>query len=152
MSEFVTARVTQTFGDLKSDQVFDAWIRPDLLRDWMSKPLAGSTAPTDIRKVETDPRIGGRFEFADMREDGLARAFGTYLVVDRPRELAFTWFTSEEEARDDHSVVRMAFQDTEQDCNVVLSHEMSAIYADYLRQTEAAWRHMLGNIGEVLAG
>lgn len=148
MADIVTARVAYEFADVGAAEVFDAWTQVALLRDWMEKPLAGSTEPPDIRKIETDPRVGGRFEFADMREDGLARCLGTYLAVERPRLLEFTWFTSEEEERDEHSLVRIEIAGAGSGCRVALSHDMSAAYADYLEQTETAWRHMLSSIDE----
>jgi uncharacterized protein YndB with AHSA1/START domain len=150
MAEVVAARIEREITGLNSAEVFDAWTREDLLRAWMALPLAGSDQPTDIRTLRTDPRAGGRFEFADMRDDGLARAFGTYLVVERPGLLALTWFTSEDEEKNDHSVVRMNLRDIGDGCRVELSHEMSAAYADYLVQTEDAWRLMLTNIETAL--
>ena len=47
----------------------------------MNLGLAG-----DMKRVEIDARVGGKFYFSDMRDGTEARHWGTYLELDRPRE------------------------------------------------------------------
>ena len=84
MANTIEAKVRHRFT-ASPERVFDAWLDVDTVRDWMAMPfgvLGGR--PMDVRRVEIDPRAGGRFTFSDMREDGEAVHWGTYLEVDRP--------------------------------------------------------------------
>ena len=75
------------------ERVFDAWLEPELVTQWMSAALKQFGLTGDIRRVEVDARVGGRFTFSDLREAGEAVHWGTYLEIDRPRKLVFTWYT-----------------------------------------------------------
>lgn len=137
----------QRYIDAPPERVFDAWIVPEKLRAWMGRSLESVGGSNDsLRRVEADARVGGRFFFSDMREDGEARHFGTYLVVDRPRKMAFSWFTSEEEEKEDHSTVTLTFEPKGGGCQVTLIHEMSAKWADYAASVEKSWGGMLEQI------
>lgn len=136
--------------DAPPNRAFDAWIAPERIRAWMGKSLERSGGSKDsLRSVETDARVGGRFLISDMREEGEARHFGTYLTVDRPRQLAFTWFTSEEEEKEDLSTVTLTFEPEGGGCQVTLVHEMNAKWADYADSVEKAWGGMLEAIGSL---
>jgi uncharacterized protein YndB with AHSA1/START domain len=89
-----------------AERVFDAWLDPSMVRNWMSlpSPLLGAM---DVRRIEIDARVGGRFTFSDMREEGEAIHWGFYREIDRPRRLVFTWFTSKEDEDEDSSVVTL---------------------------------------------
>ena len=68
--------------------VYDEWLDPDALSDWMCPRPA---RPTNI---EIDPTIGGRLRI-DIEEDGVRFAVtGRYVELDRPRRLSFTWSCS----------------------------------------------------------
>ena len=66
----------------------DEWLNPDALSDWMCPRPARAT------NIELDPTIGGRLRI-DIEEDGVRFAVtGSYLELDRPRRLSFTWSCS----------------------------------------------------------
>ena len=71
-----------------ADVVYDAWLDPAALMDWMCP------RPSRCRNVELDPRVGGRLRI-DI-SDGGAEFWvgGEYLVLDRPRQLSFSWTCS----------------------------------------------------------
>ena len=69
-----------------ADEVFDLWTRPELMVRWMS-PFPG---PVDC-KASCDPRPGGGFSLVMTSPDASREVTGTYLEVDRPRRLVFTW-------------------------------------------------------------
>lgn len=128
-----------------AEDVFDAWLDPTTMRAWAAQPVPGMPA-TDIRRIEIDARVGGRFTFSDMREDGEAVHWGTYLTIDRPRTLAFTWFTSEEEEREYTSVVTLTLEPAAQGCRATMTHTMDARWSEWIEQTANAWNLMLRQI------
>jgi uncharacterized protein YndB with AHSA1/START domain len=69
-------------------EVYDEWLDPAALSDWMCPRPARAT------RIELDPTIGGRLRF-DIDEDGVSFAVtGRYVELDRPRRLSFTWSCS----------------------------------------------------------
>jgi len=68
------------------EKVFDAWLDPALLTQFIL-PQPGMPQP----EVENDPREGGRFSIVMIHGDDELPHSGSYLVIDRPRQLKFTW-------------------------------------------------------------
>jgi uncharacterized protein YndB with AHSA1/START domain len=146
----IEAKVRHRFSE-SPERVFDAWLDVDTVRSWMSMPFAPlGGRPVDVRRVEIDPRVGGRFTFSDMREDGEAVHWGTYLEIDRPRKLVFTWFTSEEEEQASNSVVTLTIEPDSDGCVATIVHAMDVKWAAYIEQTEQGWSGLLNNIGQRL--
>jgi uncharacterized protein YndB with AHSA1/START domain len=70
------------------DVVFDEWTDAARLAEWMC-PL-----PARCLNVQADPRVGGVLVF-DIEEAGSTfRVSGTYLALERPHRVAFTWSCS----------------------------------------------------------
>jgi len=69
-----------------AEEIFDLWTRPDLMARWMS-PFPGAV---DC-KASCDPRPGGAFSLVMASGDSRRDVSGTYVQVDRPRRLVFTW-------------------------------------------------------------
>jgi len=68
------------------DKVFDAWLDPQILACFML-PMPGMPQP----KIEVDGRVGGRFTIhMDVGEKIIPHS-GTYLELDRPNRLVFSW-------------------------------------------------------------
>lgn len=138
----VTARVTHRFT-AAPERVFDAWLDPEKIRAWMRMALQDFGLSGDIRRVEVEPCVGGRFTFSDMRPEGEAGHWGAYHVLDRPRKLVFTWFTSEEEEKRGVSTVTITIEPDGQGSLLTLVHEMDAIWAEYEEQVIGGWTGML---------
>jgi uncharacterized protein YndB with AHSA1/START domain len=113
LSGNVEAKTVHEFK-ASAERVFDAWLDPIKVRSWAAQPVPGMPS-FDIRRVEIDARVGGKFTFSDMREEGEAVHWGYYLEIDRPRKLVFTWFTSEEEEQENNSVHRDSLGPVTQD-------------------------------------
>lgn len=68
MPSNVEAKVTHLFK-ATAERVFDAWLDPIKVRSWSGQSVPGMPG-FDVRRVEIDPQVGGRFTFSDMRQDG----------------------------------------------------------------------------------
>lgn len=150
--DYVQAEVEYHYGSMSPEQIYDAWIDEKLLRIWMTKALHDHGMTADIRKLETDPRVGGQFHFADMRAEGLAENWGTYRVLDRPEVLEFTWFAEDEDGSDENrSLVRIEIKPDGGGSRIVLTHQMDAAYAEYLEPTKKGWSTMLAAMEAALS-
>jgi len=68
--------------------VYDEWLDPVALADWMCP------RPARCRGIESDPRVGGQLRI-DIEEEGAEfYVTGEYLALDRPGRLSFTWACS----------------------------------------------------------
>ena len=83
-----TGRIVQVRRRLRAgpEQIFDLWIKPDLMVRWMS-PFPGAV---DC-KATCDLRPGGSFSLVMVSGESRREVSGTYVQVDRPRRLVFTW-------------------------------------------------------------
>jgi uncharacterized protein YndB with AHSA1/START domain len=133
------------------EQVFDAWLDPSAIRTWLGAALREFGLPGDVRHVAVDARAGGAFTLSDMRTDGIAVHWGTYLVVDRPRELGFTWFTTEEEERENASAVTLTIAADGAGSAAVIVHELHPRWEPYVERVERSWGSMLEHVGRTSA-
>src|ERR1700759_2954144 len=69
-----------------AEQIFDLWTRPDLMARWMS-PFPGTVEC----EATSDPRPGGAFSLVMSSGQSSREVSGTYVQVDRPHKLVFTW-------------------------------------------------------------
>ena len=69
-----------------AEQIFDLWTKPDLMVRWMS-PFPGAVNC----KASCDLRPGGAFSLVMSSAESSREVCGTYVQVDRPRKLVFTW-------------------------------------------------------------
>ena len=123
--------------------MFDAWLEPEQVEKWMKD----SGSMKDLSAVHIDARLGGGFEFVDVREGEKVEHVGHYLEIERPQRLSFTWRVKPEE---ETSTVVIDIVAQEAGCEATLKHEMTAEWADYADQCEAAWAKMLGGIATML--
>ena len=146
MAQTIDAKVSHRFS-ASPERVSDAWLDANSVREWMALPFSAlGGRPVDVRRVEIDARVGGRFTFSDMRDDGEAVHWGTYLEIDRPRRLVFTWFTSTEDEQENNSVVTMTIEPDGDGCVATIVHRIDARWAEYITQTEQGWSGMLSQI------
>ncbi len=117
------------------ERVFDAWLDPAMLSRFI---LPAPDMPNP--KVENDPREGGRFEIVmQVGEEKLPHT-GTYLVIDRPRRLVFSW---ESAYSTDDSEVRLDFTALENDRTRVSLTHVRFLHEEARSDHEGGWRRIL---------
>ncbi|BBY63346.1 SRPBCC family protein [Mycolicibacterium helvum] len=103
MSDTVTV-VVQRVMPATPEVVFDEWLDPEALREWMCPH------PVRVVEVAVETRVGGTVRF-DVENSG-ARVLisGQFLAIERPRLLRFTWSNSDWEDPTQASVVNVTFE------------------------------------------
>jgi len=141
VTPFIPLRVTRRFA-APAARVFDAWLYADGARAWLFATPSGQMVEAEI-----DPRVGGKWRFVERRPEGDALHRGTYLTIDRPRRLAFT-FAVDEESEGDR--VSIDIEPLESGCELTLVHAMSAEWADYAQKTIDGWSAILEGLARSL--
>jgi|SRR5262245_5254668 len=136
----VSVRVTRRF-DQSPDRVFDAWLDPEKVKRWFAPGLG------EMVRVEIDPRAGGSFSIVQRRDGTDVDHVGTYLVMEPPRRLAFTWSVrpSKDVSRVDIDIVPQGTG-----CELTLTHELHPDWAEYASRTESAWTKMLNAMADAV--
>ena len=134
VTPFIPLRVTRHY-EAPAERVFDAWLDPGSARRWLF-----ATSTGEMVQAEIDPRVGGQWRLVERRPTGDAVHRGTYLTIDRPRRLAFT-FAVDEESEGDRVSVDIA--EADEGCELTLVHAMSAEWADYAQKTIEGWSAIL---------
>lgn len=122
-----------------AERVFDAWLTPRLLGQWMFGP---DIRDETLLRLDVDPRVGGRFSMLVERDGKRIDHVGEYLVIDRPHRLSFTW-TIAGEADQDGSRVDIVITPTATGCELRLTHALPRAWADYADRTQHGWSTML---------
>ena len=99
------------------DQVWDAWTTPGGLQSWW-----WSEDPEVTYAVE--PRVGGRYRIHSATTGLGVR--GTFLTVDRPRQLRLQWRWLREYGPSQGDLVQVSFAVDEGEVVVRLEHTMAA--------------------------
>jgi uncharacterized protein YndB with AHSA1/START domain len=120
----VDVRVVRHFA-ASAERVFDAWLTPRLLGQWMFGP---SVREEKILRLDIDPRVGGMFSMLVDRQGETIDHLGTYLEIDRPHRLVFTWGIRGVSDPDD-SRVAIDIMPTENGCELTLIHSLHPDWA-----------------------
>lgn len=97
------------------EEVFDAWIDVDSLREWMCP------GTSHVSAAEVDPRVGGRFRIVMRNEAGDTAHSGEYRELRRPERLAFTWIS--EHTLDRETLVTVELRAVGEETELTLTHE-----------------------------
>ena len=125
--------------------VYDEWLDPDALAEWMCPQ------PARCLHVEVDPTVGGAVRF-DIEDSGAQFSVtGRFVTLDPPRRLAFTWSCSTWPDPTVRSVVTVTIEQDGADASIMtiehalLPPALVAQHADgwaaVAGQLEAALRH-----------
>lgn len=135
----VSVRVTRRFT-ASAERVFDAWLDVERARQFLF-----ATSTGEMVRAEIDPRVGGRFLFVDRRQGQDVEHVGTYLEIDRPRRLVFTFAVTGAEGE---TRVTIDIRPLDVGCELTLTHE--GVPEDYADRTESGWATILDAIARAL--
>jgi uncharacterized protein YndB with AHSA1/START domain len=139
MAETVTVTLERRIA-ATPEKVFDAWLDPQSLGKWLFATGSGA-----MERVEVDPRVGGGFTIVERRGSDLAEHFGEYVELDRPRLLAFDFWTSFSAER---TRVTVTIAPDGDGALLTLRHE--GVWADYEARTRQGWTMILEGLAHAL--
>jgi uncharacterized protein YndB with AHSA1/START domain len=142
--ENVTARVTRRFRAPPA-LLFDAWLDPAQVQLWLGA-AARKEALGELVHVELDARVGGTFRFVYRRGSAELVQSGTYLEIDRPRRLVFSW----DMALPDIERIIVQITPTADGSELVLDHVMDPAWSGDVSPVTAAWASVAEALGELL--
>jgi uncharacterized protein YndB with AHSA1/START domain len=122
------------------EQVFDAWLDPASLGRWLFATPGGR-----MERVEVDARVGGRFEIDERRGDEIARHWGTYVEIERPRRLAFDFGTSFEATP---TRIIVTIEPDGDGSRLTLRHE--GVWTDWEDRTRQGWTMIVEGLATTL--
>jgi len=138
----IVVRVARRF-DAPAERVFDAWLDPGRAGRFLFATPTGRMVRTDI-----DARVGGAFCFTDRRDGEDVDHVGTYLEIDRPRRLVFTFAVPKYSPQ----VTRVTIDivPAGSGCELTLTHEN--VLPEWAAQTEAGWTRILEGLASLAEG
>ena len=136
-------RITRRF-DASPERLFDSWLDPAIARQWLfSSPGADVAA----RRVEIDPRVGGKWLLTNQHEGVEILGLGEYLEIDRPRRLVFTFAIPQFSPDFDRIVVEIVPEGS--GSLLTLTHEK--LPPEFHAATESGWLKMFDQLDGVLS-
>ncbi|HWG84098.1 MAG TPA: SRPBCC domain-containing protein [Deinococcales bacterium] len=127
-------RITRTFR-APAEHVFDAWLDPSRLGRFLFATPGGRMV-----RVEVEPREGGRFLVMERRGEEDAAHYGTYLEIERPGRLVFSFATDPDEPP---SRVTVQLRPHAAGCELTLTHELTPVWAGYEESASQGWTMIL---------
>ena len=134
-----TVQVSRHFA-ASPERVYDAWLDPHHAGRWLFR-----TADGVLERCEIDARVGGRFRIDERRGDEIAEHYGEYVALDRPRRLAFDFWTS---FSDERTRVTIDITPDGDGSLLTLTHE--GVWADYEDRTRQGWTMILDGLARAL--
>lgn len=123
------------------ERVFDTFVDPVHVGDWLFRTPGGV-----MEKTGYDPVPGGRFAIFERRGIDLARHFGRFVEIDRPRRIVFDFRTDDD---GEWTRVTVAFEVQGGGCRVVLTHDLAPEWAAYADRTLQGWTTILDGLERV---
>jgi uncharacterized protein YndB with AHSA1/START domain len=123
------------------EAVFDAWLDPRGAGQWLFATDGGV-----MERVEIDARVGGGFTIVERRGEQLAEHFGEYVEIERPRLLAFDFWTNFSAER-----TRVTVTIAPDGAGALLTLRHEGVWADYEDRTRHGWSTILDNLPRTLA-
>jgi uncharacterized protein YndB with AHSA1/START domain len=125
-----------------AEEIFDLWTKPELMVQWMS-PYPG----TVDCKASCDLRPGGAFSLVMSSGESRREVSGTYVQVDRPRKLVFTWIGTL--TNNVNTLVTVELNPRGDETELVLTHERLPTPA--IREGHTmGWGNILDHLAEAV--
>jgi uncharacterized protein YndB with AHSA1/START domain len=124
------------------EKVFDAWLDPLMLTQFIL-PAPGMAHP----QVENDAREGGRFSIIMQVGDERIPHTGTYLTLERPHRLAFSW---ESPFSTDDSVVTLLFDAIDGNTTRLDLSHIKFINEEARSNHEGGWNNILDQLDQLI--
>jgi uncharacterized protein YndB with AHSA1/START domain len=124
------------------EAVFDEWLDPEALRDWMCP------RPAIAVGVELDPVVGGAVRLEIEQEGARVVVTGRFLEIDRPRRLAFTWKGSDWLDPSAESVVTVVLEPHADGTLMRILHEL--LPPDTVERHERGWALVARQLEDIL--
>ena len=137
----LTVHVTKTIH-APIERVFDAWLNPETLSQFML-PMPGMPQP----QTEIDAREGGNFTIIMQVGDNKIPHTGKYLEISRPDKLVFTW---ESPFSTDGSIVTLKFSDLGGNKTCVELTHLKFIDEESRGNHEGGWGNILESLNKIL--
>jgi uncharacterized protein YndB with AHSA1/START domain len=125
--------------------VFDQWLDPESLAEWMCP------RPVRVVALTVEPHIGGSVQF-DIDDVGTRVLItGRFLAIDRPHLLRFTWSASDWPDPTAVSVVNVAFEPHSDD-QTLMTIEHSLLPPDTFDEYQSGWAGVCDQLAAFLHG
>jgi uncharacterized protein YndB with AHSA1/START domain len=127
-----TAAVVRRLLPAPPDVVYDEWLDPDALAEWMCPRPARPT------RITLNPEIGGALRI-DIEESGLVfYVVGRFISLDRPRRLSFSWYCSTWDDPTLDSTVTVTLEPHGDEQTVMIIHH-ELLPAGLVEEHETGW-------------
>ena len=127
----------------EAEQIFELWTRPDLMVRWMSSYPGAVDC-----KASCDLRPGGAFSLVMSSKESNREVSGTYVEVDRPRKLVFTW--NGPLTNNVNTLVTVELYPRGDETDLVLTHERLPTPAIVEGHTRG-WGHILDHLADAIS-
>lgn len=135
------ARVTVThFFPYPAERVFDAWLNQDTVGHWLF-----ATPEGEMVEVALNATVGGSYRIVERREEGDVLHTGIYERIDRPHDLAFSFFVPRYDPGAVHVQIHIAT--VPDGCNLTLTHDVEE---KWLKPSTHGWQTILSNLESTL--
>jgi uncharacterized protein YndB with AHSA1/START domain len=139
-------RLERTFK-ATAEAVFDAWLRPEVLRRWWP---AGANWETPV--AEVDARVGGRLRLVMRSPDGEEfGGSGEYLELRRPERLVFTWTWDGHKGHEGTQVVEVELNERDDGTTTVVLINRGLPDEESKRLHREGWQASFDNLDRALA-
>ncbi len=124
--------------------VYDEWLDPVALSDWMC-PL-----PARATSIDVEPTVGGRLRI-EIEENGVRFVVtGRYVELDRPFRLSFTWSCSTWPDPSVESLVTVTLE-PHGDGETLMTIEHALVPPDLIDQHQSGWARIAKQLAAELA-
>ena len=122
------------------EQVYDAWLDPGHAGRWLFRTPDGILARSEI-----EARVGGRFRIDERRGGDVAEHHGEYVELDRPRRIAFNFWTS---LSDERTRITVTLAPEGDGTLLTLTHE--GVWDGWEEKTRQGWTVILDRLAGAL--